>query len=250
MNSRNLDPQSVEIRGVRIPYVIRENGRRRRLSLYAVGGALEARVPPGTTRREIEAFILRSADWVLAQIRPGEEQRPRLTADRLSDGVEIPWRGGRAVLRLGMKTCVKMPMGDGKLELWLKSPADAPKEKIRDELVGMLKEEADRVFNACFTRLIGDASHLPQRLPFRISITSARGRWGSCSAKGSIRLTWRMMALTDGEIEYVIAHELAHLVEFNHSARFWAEVGRICPGWEEAEKQMRARKPDELLHDL
>ena len=70
------------------------------------------------------------------------------------------------------------------------------------------------------------------RVPPPLSLSSARTRWGCCSASG-IRLNWRLIHLPLDLVDYVVAHELAHLREMNHSARFWAEVARLCPDWRE-----------------
>ena len=70
------------------------------------------------------------------------------------------------------------------------------------------------------------------------------------SSKDNIRLSWRLIALSDEEIEYVAAHELAHLMEFNHSPAFWREVGEILPDWRERHERIEARRMNEMLDAL
>jgi len=72
-------------------------------------------------------------------------------------------------------------------------------------------------------------SELTGYRPARIRITSARGRWGSCGAKGTVNFSWRLALTPDEVIDYVVVHELAHLVERNHSARFWRRVEEVIP---------------------
>lgn len=72
--------------------------------------------------------------------------------------------------------------------------------------------------------------------PIGISITGARTRWGSCSSKGRVCFSWRLMQMPQEFIEYVVVHELAHLKELNHSPQFWAIVQSVLPDW----KQRRA----------
>ena len=74
-----------------------------------------------------------------------------------------------------------------------------------------------------------------------LGLSNARTRWGSCSAKTGIRLNWRLIHLPLPLIDYVVAHELAHLVEMNHSRRFWAVVGRIYPDWQNARRELKLR---------
>ena len=66
--------------------------------------------------------------------------------------------------------------------------------------------------------------------PFaRLSLRDTRSRWGSCSAEGNLMLSWRLVMAPPAVLDYVAAHEVAHLVELNHSPRFWALVERLCP---------------------
>ena len=83
-----------------------------------------------------------------------------------------------------------------------------------------------------------------------ITIKNQKTRWGSCTSRDTIRLSWRLIARPDTEIEYVVAHELAHLKEFNHSPRFWAEVERIYPGAVQIHESMRMLKAADKLDDL
>jgi hypothetical protein len=72
-----------------------------------------------------------------------------------------------------------------------------------------------------------------------VRLSNARTRWGSCSVRSGIRLHWRLVHLRPALIDYVVAHEVAHLLEMNHSPRFWAVVERLYPGWREARAQLR-----------
>jgi hypothetical protein len=73
----------------------------------------------------------------------------------------------------------------------------------------------------------------------RVSVRNQRSRWGSCSRRGTISLNWRLIQAPDFVRDYIIYHELAHLRHMNHSARFWLEVERLCPGFKEAEKWLK-----------
>jgi hypothetical protein len=63
-----------------------------------------------------------------------------------------------------------------------------------------------------------------------LRLSNARSEWGSCNARGEIRLNWRLVQLPPALAEYVVAHEVAHLIELNHSPRFWALVEELMPG--------------------
>jgi predicted metal-dependent hydrolase len=81
------------------------------------------------------------------------------------------------------------------------------------------------------------------RYPRSIKVTHAKGRWGSCNRLGVIRLNWRLMKASPAEIDYVIAHECAHLVHMNHSADFWNTVNHIHPNWKPISKLLNTRDP-------
>jgi predicted metal-dependent hydrolase len=74
----------------------------------------------------------------------------------------------------------------------------------------------------------------------RVCVRSQRSRWGSCSRTGTISLNWRLVQAPLHVRDYIILHELMHLREMNHSARFWGHVERVCPGYREAERWLHA----------
>jgi predicted metal-dependent hydrolase len=73
----------------------------------------------------------------------------------------------------------------------------------------------------------------------RLSLSSATTRWGSANANGSVRLHWRLIHHPLATIDYVVAHELAHLREMNHSERFWSVVRSVVPEYEAARRELR-----------
>ena len=73
-----------------------------------------------------------------------------------------------------------------------------------------------------------------------LNLSSANTRWGSAKADGSIRLHWRLIQFDAKVIDYVIAHELSHLRELNHSPRFWATLASVMPDYEVAQRLLKA----------
>ncbi|MEF8746879.1 MAG: M48 family metallopeptidase [Candidatus Accumulibacter propinquus] len=116
------------------------------------------------------------------------------------------------------------------LTLCLRSPAEAPLL-----LEKALRERASTLF---VERLGHYASRLGVALP-RLSLSSARTRWGSCSLRSGIRLNWRLIHFPLPVIDYVAVHELAHLREMNHSARFWSIVAQVYPDYPNARKALQ-----------
>jgi predicted metal-dependent hydrolase len=81
-------------------------------------------------------------------------------------------------------------------------------------------------------------------------LSSARTRWGSCGPDGAIRLNWRLVHFPQQIIDYVVAHELAHLRELNHSPRFWDTVGQLFPDFDRARQWLRQFPDDMMAHGL
>jgi len=80
----------------------------------------------------------------------------------------------------------------------------------------------------------------------KLSLSSAQTRWGSASSSGAIRLNWRLIHFAPAVIDYVVVHELAHLREMNHSARFWAVVAAVLPDYEQARARLREEPPPQF----
>jgi pyrrolidone-carboxylate peptidase len=102
----------------------------------------------------------------------------------------------------------------------------------------VVADAADARFATLPVRAIVDAVRA-EGIPAGLSLSSARTQWGSCTHDGRIRLNWRLIHFALPVIDYVVAHELAHLKEMNHGPRFWNTVAELLPGFEEAREQIR-----------
>jgi predicted metal-dependent hydrolase len=124
-------------------------------------------------------------------------------------------------------------------------PLQADPQQIKDRVQGWLQGEAKRLFGerlAIYAEKLG--------VNYRAyALSSAATRWGSCSSDGKIRLNWRLIHFPLSIIDYVVAHELAHLREMNHSPRFWETVESIFPEFREARQTLKSHPP-ELLPTL
>lgn len=154
------------------------------------------------------------------------------------DGVELPWRGAQARLRLGMARDAVLERPGEQTVVWLSCPKDASQTFIQKRLRLLFFKEAERVIAPCYERTALRAPKLPSA---HWSVSRAERRWGVCTAKGEVRFSWMLVFCSDAEIEYVCAHELAHLVHFNHSKAFWNCVKAIDPEMETRKASLQAR---------
>ena len=125
-------------------------------------------------------------------------------------------------------------------ELTVSLPSDASEQQLKDRVQGWLQAEAKRIFS---DRLPVYAEKLSVHY-HSFTLSSATTQWGSCTAEGKIRLNWRLIHFALPLIDYVIAHELAHLREMNHSPRFWQTVESIFPEFREARKALKQHPPE------
>lgn len=204
--------------------------RRRRLTMTIDERGLTVGAPLRVNLAEVEGFIRSHAAWVLKKLaeHAGSHARRHLT---VRDGSRLPLLGAEVAVHV-VSGANRIRWQDG--ELWLEARADA-------DCDALARRALQRYALALFAeRLALYSSRMGRPLP-RLALSNARTRWGSCSAKTGIRLSWRLVHLPLALIDYVVAHELAHLVEMNHGPRFWAVVEDIYPDWRNTRRELKAR---------
>ena len=213
-----------------VPYVLRR-AKRRTIGLSIDHRGLRVGAPRQAALREVEALILRHGDWV-AQKLDAWRSRQALEALTIADGVRLPLLGRSLEIRLalGGNRALWNEHDQPTLTLCLRTPDDAGRQ-----LEKALREKARALFAE---RLAHYAPILALPVP-PLALSAARTRWGSCSLKSGIRLNWRLIHFPLDIVDYVVAHELAHLREMNHSPRFWAVVGQIFPDYKTARAELR-----------
>lgn len=215
--------------GRAIPYELRQ-GKRRRLTMQIDERGLRVGSPRAVPLTAIEDFIRSHGEWVIAKLDEFSSRRV-LRQLAIRDGQRLPVLGGEVEVRV-TNGGNRFHWREALLELAAREGADL------DELARRaLKARALSIFGE---RLCHYAERLGHTAP-PLSLSSARGRWGSCSLTSGIRLNWRLIHLPLKLVDYVVVHELAHLREMNHSPRFWAEVARACPDWRTLRAELKQR---------
>ena len=249
---RGRSPSTVAPRTIRLgdgplDYALRR-ARRKTIGFSIRAGGLTVSAPGWVGIREIEGAIREREGWVLqklTELRRHEAAIPRM---RWQDGGTLPYLGTAITLRVVAPAGGRRPAAvldaDGRtLTVMVPATDDAASaDLVRDRVTTWLQQQARALFRerlAFYEARLGRA-HRSLRL------SSARTRWGSCSADGRILLNWRLIHFPLSAIDYVVAHELAHLKEMNHGPRFWATVASLLPDYEAARAQIR-NAPPELL---
>ena len=211
--------------------------RRRSIGFVVGPEGLAVKAPRWVGLADIETALREKAAWILRKLHEQRERAARLRSARIEwrDGAGFPFLGETVIVVLDpratgaiLNTAADALPGVPRLTLHVGLPQSAAPEQIRDAVQSWLQRQARRVFEE---RVQHFATRLGVRCT-RLSLSSAQTRWGSASADGSVRLNWRLMHFALSTIDYVVAHELAHLREMNHSPRFWDVVRSVLPDYE------------------
>jgi predicted metal-dependent hydrolase len=224
----------LEVGDTRVRLEVKRHPAARRLTMRVshIRHAVVVTMPMRSSVAEAERFVDRHLDWVREKLGRIPPRRP------FESGMQLPLRGdphevvftatadgrGRVVreARLGRRPRIVVT---GALEHCAR--------RLRDWLI----EEARRDLDA---RVAAHAARLKVR-PRRMTIRDQTSRWGSCSSKGTLSFSWRLVLAPSGVLDYLAAHEVAHLAEMNHGPRFWKLVERTCPDMERHRNWLRAK---------
>ena len=233
----------ISINEIPLDYVL-VRAKRRSIGFLIDDDGLHIRAPKWVTIAEIEAAIREKQRWILTKLNERRERSARRLQPQMQwrDGGTLPYLGADITLRITNQRSTGIVFDEASRELTVCLPVDAVEQQLKDRVQGWLQQEAKRIF----------AERLPQYaeklgVQYRsFALSSATTQWGSCTAEGKIRLNWRLIHFALPLIDYVIAHELSHLREMNHSPRFWATVQSIFPEFQSARKALRDQAQETL----
>jgi len=229
--------RALALDGHQVAYELRR-ARRRSIGFSVGVDGLAVSAPRWVTVADIESALRERGGWILRKLHEQRERRARLEAARIEwrSGGQLPFLGRPVQLVLDPQVVGALLRGDegalGVTRLHVGLPHDASAQQIRDAVQAWLQRQARRVFDERCAQL---APRLGVRVR-RLALSSAATRWGSANANGSIRLHWRLVHFALPVIDYVAAHELAHLREMNHSPAFWEVVRSVVPDYEHARR--------------
>jgi predicted metal-dependent hydrolase len=225
----SLEAEFVEIASRRFPVIYSRHPRARRYVLRLRDEAVHVTIPRSGSKKFAREFIAGRREWLERQW--GLLQRQGAPPKKLRPGDTVLFRGSPAQLQLDTSP--------GGLILFLGELS-----------IGTILDGAEdlRPVVECYLFCLARCE-LPPRvvelarqhnaLVRRISVRNQRRRWGSCSQRGTISLNWRLVQTPEFVRDYIILHELMHLREMNHSARFWQHVQSACPAYLEAEAWLK-----------
>ena len=222
-----------------IAYLLRRSTRRS-IGFMIDDDGLRVTAPRRITLAEIDNAIRAKQGWILSKLRERQERR----AQRLQrppvvwmDGAALPYLGGEITLRLHQAARHRASFNPQTLELHVWQTPVSGEQQLKERVRAWLQQDARRLFAE---RLDLYAARLGVSYN-SFALSSAGTRWGSCTVQRKIRLNWRLVHFSLALIDYVVAHELSHLLEMNHGPRFWATVESIYPDYDGARVALRKR---------
>ena len=217
-----VEEREHQVAGRTLPLKIVENLRARRMTLRIDSGGrgLRITVPPGLRRGEVDLFLTRQQGWL--------EQRLAKVPDRpqVRPGIKIPLRGVPHLIvhEPGKRGTVVAGVVEGVHTLTVHGDRRHLARRIAD----FLKREAKRDIDLLVARHAAAVGRPAKAIRFR----DTSSRWGSCTSDGTLSFSWRIMMAPRPVIDYLVAHEVAHLKEMNHGPKFWKLCAELCPDTE------------------
>jgi predicted metal-dependent hydrolase len=209
--------------------------RRRTLAIHIKNGGVEVRAPLKMPKRDIDKFIALKERWITEHLAKSRANAERREAFTLNYGDTVTFLG--AEYPAAAKTGGRAGFDGERFRL----PPGLMPEQVKATVVRIYRRLAKIHLAARVAHYAG----LMNVSPTAVKINGAKTRWGSCSAKKSLNFSWRLVMADEALIDYVVVHELAHITEMNHSARFWAIVAGVIPDCKERRKRLK-----ELLQRL
>ena len=235
---RKKEERVLAVNGRTLPLTVRENVRATRMTLRIEPGgrALKLTVPRGLSRRAVDEFLERHHGWLmtrLARFADGPDT---------AEGSVIPSRGldHRIVLTGKLRGLAEEDREDNEPVLRVSGLPEHTGRRIADHLKRVAKAELEPRVHIHAAACGGTVRS--------ISWKDTKSRWGSCTHDGNLNFSWRIAMAPPFVIDYLAAHEVAHLIEMNHGPRFWALCRKLCPRTDEAKTWLK--KNGSQLHAL
>lgn len=215
--------------GRTLPVSVRRSMRARRIlvSVTPIEGTVELVLPRGVPVAEGMAFVAAKSSWIARRTEGALGRVP------FAEDVVLPWLGGDLRIRR---------TGTRRATAW-RDGATLYVPGGPDELPGRVGRWLREAARGEIARRVADKAARLDRPYRRLAVREVRTRWGSCSARGNLSFSWRLGLAPEPVLDYVVAHEVAHLAELNHGSKFWAHVADLCQDPDAARAWLKANGP-------
>lgn len=208
--------------------LVRNPRARRYVLRLRPDGTARVTVPRGGSEAEARRFAERNSAWLEQQLqRPAERPQGR---EKWLAGTEFYFRGKLVKIETEIN-------GESVLVQFESEQIETPHPAL--DLRPAIEKHLWRLAAKEFPAKVYEYAKAHQLTVDRITVRNQKSRWGSCSRRRTISLNWRLIQTPEFVCDYIILHELMHLRQMNHSARYWQEVERVCPDYQLAEKWLK-----------
>ena len=192
--------------------------RRKTLSITVrADGSVEVKAPLNCSKERIEKFLAEKSDWIEKYVTENKAK-----SEQFKFSGNIPFMGKM------------LPVSEGECFMFSEEAGfTVPSGRSIKECLPQLEYIYRKAAADYLPKRVWHFSEIMGVSPSAVKINGAEKRWGSCSGRGTINFSWRLMAASPESIDYVVVHEMSHLTELNHSPRFWKIVADVLPDYKE-----------------
>ena len=201
-----------------------KRSRRKTLAAYVLDdGTIEVRAPMKLSEAAINKFISERENTLRKYIAAQIEKSEKKSGFEVKTGSRILFLGGECEIKRGEKTEIK----DGVFFV--------TEGNVKNQVVALYRLAAERIIR----ERVMYFSQIMNRAPESVKMNSAKTRWGSCSAKGTLNFSWFLVMANPKAVDYVVIHELSHMKHMNHSDAFWHEVAKYEPEYKQRRMELK-----------
>jgi len=232
---KNLHPKNIS--SLPFAFELVRSTRRRSISIEISNAKVLVRAPQFVAKAEIEKFVHEKSVWVQQKLQQQEQQLSSAPVYSFTSGSAMPYLGEPLTLVVHKQPKADVVRYGDKLLVILSSRARVSEQaQIKRLVCQWYQQQAQRLLQ-----------HKTDLAAARLGVTHAgvalkatRSKWGHCTAKGAIQYNWQIMLAPEPVVDYLVAHEVSHLLHHNHSPVFWAVVEHLCPDHKKCRAWLKA----------
>jgi predicted metal-dependent hydrolase len=225
-----------ELSGLPFAFALRRSARRS-LSIEVVNAQVRVRAPLFLAEADIERFVRAKSLWVQRTLVQQTQRLSALPLYSFADGSHITFLG--EPLRLVVQQGLKADIVRKGAELWVHLGGRS-KLSAALQTRNLVAEWFQRQAMVLLMSKTRDACSYLGVAHSGLSLKATRSKWGHCTPQGAIQYNWQIMLAPEAIVDYLVAHEVCHLVHLNHSPAFWALVQSLCPDYQQRRAWLKA----------
>ena len=222
------------IDGFKFPVEVIRTDRKKSASIYLDGERIKVRVPKSLSDSRVRDLIAKKSSWIKRKLKEAELTAPPKPKEFVS-GETFSYLGRNYRLKVLSGDTPSLKLRGRYLEASTSGSSKTREEEVRSLLLGWYRKHARERLEEKTHRY----AKILQVEPNCVSVKDYKSRWGSCSTTGDISYNWRIVMAPHRIVDYVVVHELCHLLEHNHSVIYWRHVERIIPDFQECRKWLK-----------